>query len=77
MKSTDKVKMTVSLENAVLEEYAKFDGFKELLEDDMLEPDPDNDVFANIKENQAELKKQYLNIKVAQAKYNKYGSEAP
>ena len=69
--------MTVSLENAVLEEYAKFDGFKELLEDDMLEPDPDNDVFANIKENQAELKKQYLNIKVAQAKYkNKVVSAA-
>ena len=61
--------MSASLENAVLEEFAKFEGFKELLEDDMEDPDPDCDVINSIKENQKELKKQYLSIKVAQTKY--------
>ena len=61
--------MSVALENAVIEEYAKFEGFKELLEDELLDPDPEKDVFVNVKENEAELKKQYLSIKVAQTKY--------
>ena len=61
--------MSVSLENAVLEEFAKFEGYKELLEDDMEDTEPDCDVIKNVKENQAELKKQYLNVKVAQTKY--------
>ena len=61
--------MTSSLENAVLEEYAKFEGYKELLEDDLEEQEPDQDVFNNAKENQKEFKKQYLCVKVAQSKY--------
>ena len=61
--------MSASLENAVLEEFAKFDGYKELLEDDLKDPEPDCDVIKSVKENEAELKKQYLNVKVAQTKY--------
>ena len=61
--------MTSSLENAVLEEYAKFEGYKELLEDDLEEQEPDQDVFNNARENQKEFKKQYLCVKVAQSKY--------
>ena len=35
--------MSASLENAVLEEFAKFDGDKELLEDDLKDPEsPDS-----------------------------------
>ena len=61
--------MSAALENAILEEYAKFEGYKELLEDDLEEQEPDLDILNNAKENQTELKKQYLNIKVAQSKY--------
>ena len=61
--------MSAALENAVIEEYAKFEGFKELLEDDLLDPEPDKAVFISVKENEIELKKQYLSIKVAQTKY--------
>ena len=43
--------MSAALENAVIEEYAKFEGFKELLEDDLLDPEPDKAVFISVKEN--------------------------
>ena len=56
-------------ENAVIEEAAKFEGFKELLEDDMEDTEPDSSVYDSVRENQSEIKKQYLNLKVAQAKY--------
>ena len=61
--------MSASLENAIIEQYAKFEGYKELLEDDLEEAEPDQDLFANIRENLSEIKKQYLEVKVAQAKY--------
>ena len=61
--------MSAALENAVLELYAKFEGYKELLVDDMEEAEPDSDVFNNVKENQIELRKLYIEIKVAQTKY--------
>ena len=41
--------MSASLENAILEQHAKFEGFKELLEDDLEETEPDQDLFSNIK----------------------------
>ena len=56
-------------ENAVIEEAAKFAGYKELLEDDMEDTTPDSDVYENVRSNQSELKKQYMNLRVAQAKY--------
>ena len=40
-----------------------------MLEDDLKNPEPDFDVIKSVKENEAELKKQYLNVKVAQTKY--------
>ena len=49
--------MSAALENAILEEYAKFEGYKELLEDDLEEQEPDLDILNNAKENQTELKK--------------------
>ena len=52
--------MSAALENAVIEEYAKFEGFKELMEDDLLDPEPDKAVCISIKENEIELKKQAL-----------------
>ena len=60
--------MTSALENAVLEEAAKFEGFKELLEDDLEDSEPAN-VLENIRLNLDELKKQYLSLKVAQSKF--------
>ena len=53
--------MTSALENAVLEEAAKFEGFKELLEDDLEDSEPAN-VLENIRLNLDELKKQYSNL---------------
>ena len=58
-----------ALENALIEEAARFDGYKELLEDDIGDDNPDDDVFESVRKNQSELKQQYLNLKVAQAKY--------
>ena len=58
--------MSASLENAIIEQLAKFEGYKELLEDDLEESEPDKDLFANIRENLSEMKKQYLEVKVAQ-----------
>lgn len=52
--------MSASLENAIIEQLAKFEGYKELLEDDLEESEPDKDLFANIRENLSEMKKQYL-----------------
>ena len=61
--------MSAALENAILEQYAKFEGYKELLEDDLEEAEPDSDLFKNVKENQSEIKKLYIEVKVAQTKY--------
>ena len=60
--------MTSALENILIEETAKFDGYKELLEDDLKDEEPGPDVYADIRKNQEENRKQYLSIKVAQAK---------
>ena len=35
--------MSASLENAIIEQHAKFEGYKELLEDDLEEAEPDQD----------------------------------
>ena len=61
--------MTSALENTLIEETAKFDGYKELIEDDLKDKEPGPDVYADVRKNQEEIKKQYLSLKVAQAKY--------
>jgi hypothetical protein len=58
-----------SQEIAVVEEAANFEGYKELIEDDLEDTAPDSDVFESVRANQTELKQQYMNLKVAQAKY--------
>ena len=61
--------MTNSQEIAVIEEVAKFNGYKELIQDDIEDEDPSPDVCAHINGNLEEIKLQFLNVKVAQAKY--------
>ena len=58
-----------SEENFVIEQNAKFEGLRELLEDDMDDLDLDDAVFDSVATNLPELKQQYLSLKVAQAKY--------
>ena len=56
-------------ENLMIEQNAKFEGLKELIEDDMEDTDIDDAGFDNIATNLPELKQQYLSLRVAQAKY--------
>ena len=58
-----------SEENMMIEQNAKFEGLKELLEDDMEDLDLDDAVFDSVATNLPELKQQYLSLKVAQARY--------
>ena len=58
-----------SEEKAVLEQLAKFNGLKELLEDDIDETDPDESVFTNVSENHPPFKQLYLDLVVAYTKY--------
>ena len=41
--------MTSALENILIEETAKFDGYKELIEDDLKDKEPGPDVYADIR----------------------------
>ena len=61
--------MATSLENVLIEEAAKFDGYKELIQDDLEDEDPGADVYRNIESNIAEFKNQYISLKVAQTKF--------
>ena len=61
--------MSTSLENSLLEEAARFEGYRELLEDELETTEPDEEVFSQLKLNLDEFKKQYLNLKVAQTKF--------
>ena len=58
-----------SEERTVLEQVAKFNGLKELLEDDMEETDPDESIFTNVAENHPPFKQLYLDLVVAYTKY--------
>ena len=61
--------MSTSLETSLLEEAGRFEGYRELLEDDLETTEPDEEVFSRLKLNLDEFKKQYLNLKVAQTKF--------
>ena len=61
--------MAPAEENLMIEQNAKFEGLKELIEDDMEDTDIDEAGFDNIATNLPELKQQYLSLRVAQAKY--------
>ena len=56
-------------ENLMIEQNAKFEGLKELIEDDMEDTDIDDAGFDSIAANLPELKQHYLSLRVAQAKY--------
>ena len=58
-----------SEEKSVLEQLAKFDGLKELLEDDVAETEPDEDVVQNVAANHPPFKQLYLDLVVAYTKY--------
>ena len=58
-----------SEEKNVLEQLAKFDGLKELLEDDVAETEPDEDVVQNVAANHPPFKQLYLELVVAYTKY--------
>ena len=58
-----------SEENLMIEQNAKFEGLRELLEDDLEDQDLDDALFDSVAANLPELKQQYLSLKVAQAKY--------
>ena len=61
--------MTSALQNAIVEETAKSTGYKELIEDDIEDPEDDSNVIEHVKKNLDEMKIQFLNLKVVQAKY--------
>ena len=57
-----------SEENLMIEQNAKFEGLRELLEDDLEDQDLDDALVDSVAANLPELKQQYLSLKVAQAK---------
>ena len=63
--------VTSSEENHMLEQVAKFEALKELLEDDLgvLDAELDNAIISNVAENQAPFKQIYLDLRVVQKKY--------
>ena len=56
-----------SEEIALIEQIAKLDGLRELLEDDIAEDDPTN--FVNVQDNHPPFKQLYLDARVAFRKY--------
>ena len=63
-------KMPISAEeNNVIECFAKFEGLKELLEEDILEEQPSSAEFKNVASNHPAFKELYLQLRVVQRKY--------
>ena len=62
-------KMTSAMQNDSVEETAKSTGYKELIEDVIEDPEDDSNVIEHVKKNLDEMKIQFLNLKVVQAKY--------
>ena len=61
---------TVSSEELkVIEQYARFEALKELLEDDIGESSPSQAEFTNVSDNHPAFKQLYLELRVAQANY--------
>ena len=62
--------MVVSVEeNNLIEQIAKFEGLKELIEDDLREEDPAMSTYTNIASNHPPFKQLYLDLRVAYKKY--------
>ena len=58
-----------SEENKLIEQLAKFEGLKELLEDDIEEDTPHQSVFTNVADNHPPFKELYLELRVAHQRY--------
>ena len=58
-----------SEEFALIEQIAKLDGLRELLEDDIAEPSPSQADFSNVEANHPPFKQLYLDLRVAYSKY--------
>ena len=62
--------MVVSVEeNNLIEQIAKFEGLKELIEDDLDEEDPPLSTYSNVASNHPPFKQLYLDLRVAFKKY--------
>ena len=61
--------MVSSEENSVIEHYARFEGVKELLEEDIAEEDPSQAEYSNVSSNHPPFKELYLQVRVVQQKY--------
>ena len=58
-----------SEENSVIEHYARFEGVKELLEEDIAEDEPTQAEYSNVSSNHPAFKELYLQVRVFQQKY--------
>ena len=58
-----------SEENSVIEHYARFEGVKELLEEDIAEDEPTQAEYSNVSSNHPAFKELYLQVRVVQQKY--------
>jgi hypothetical protein len=58
-----------SEEISLIDHLAKFEGLKELLEDDIEETNPAQSVFSNVGSNHPPFKQLYLDLRVAYRKY--------
>ena len=58
-----------SEENNVIECFARFEGLKELLEEDISEDQPSAAEYKNVSSNHPPFKELYLQLRVAQKKY--------
>ena len=56
-------------ENSVIESFARFEGLKELLEEDIEEDQPSAAEICNVSSNHPAFKELYLQLRVAQKKY--------
>ena len=56
-------------ENSVIESFARFEGVKELLEEDIAEDQPSAAEISNVASNHPAFKELYLQLRVAQKKY--------
>ena len=64
---------TSSEEIALIEQIAKLDGLRELLEDDIAEANPTQANYSNVEANHPPFKQLYLDVRVAFRRFkNKY-----
>ena len=58
-----------SEENNLIESYARFEGLRELLEEDVAEVSPSDAEYSNVSSNHPAFKELYLQVRVVQKKY--------